>query len=96
MQDKTFPAWMSGLCLLTAMYLTEKLGEKHILGMISAAKGGSNIEMWLPPEALSQCQANKNKQDSSMWKGNVHPFLRHGIKGVFWYQGVSKKPLHLF
>ena len=89
----------SAVCFLFARELTDKLGgeQKKVFGLIQSAWGGTRIEAWSSKDALNSCnippnveEGNQEKNSNSvLWNAMMHPFLRHNIYGVLWYQGES-------
>ena len=70
------------------------MDENHVFGLISSAYGGTMIESWSSPDALDACgippqenPGNPQHSTSSLWNAMIHPFTRHNIFGVAWYQG---------
>lgn len=70
------------------------------VGLIESAVGGSQIEPWLPAEALqamgqnalqapSDRGVNPRAQPSVFYNGMIHAFCRLPLKGIIWYQGES-------
>ncbi|XP_057307116.1 sialate O-acetylesterase-like [Hydractinia symbiolongicarpus] len=88
-------AWnyFSAVCWMYGRRLHDLLNVP--IGLISSAYGGSAIEAWSSPNALSKCSIstpiddNDASQLSWFWNGMLHPFLRMTIYGVIWYQGES-------
>ncbi len=63
-------------------------------GLIQSAWGGTRIEPWTPPEALTACGVPPNVEEgaphnsnSYLYNAMIHPFVKHTIKGALWYQG---------
>ena len=68
--------------------------ENHVFGLISSAWGGTFIEAWSSPDALNACGTPPHENPDSpqnsfsyLWNAMIHPFTRHSIYGVVWYQG---------
>ena len=63
-------------------------------GLIGSYWGGTRVEAWSPPEALSECNIGpsdpteyEKHQNSALYNAMVHPYMKMGIKAVLWYQG---------
>ena len=55
-----------------------------VLGLISAAMGGSSIEEWVTDEVCDQCNAVKNAtkpRDAEMYALRIEPFAAMTLKG---------------
>ena len=89
----------SAVCFLFAREMTDKLGgdKKRVFGLIQSAWGGTRIEAWSSQDALNDCNIPPNTEEGNqeknsntvLWNAMMHPFLRHNIYGVLWYQGES-------
>ena len=87
----------SAVCFLFAREMTDKLGgdKKKVFGLIQSAWGGTRIEAWSSQDALDTCSIPPNIEEDEknsntvLWNAMMHPFLRHNIYGVLWYQGES-------
>ncbi|KAK3092040.1 hypothetical protein FSP39_024667 [Pinctada imbricata] len=84
----------SALCWLYGKQLSEHL--QIPIGLVETAYGGTVIEAWSSPDALSQCPASSKKRfvkqqnkASVLHNAMINPLLRNTIKGVIWYQGES-------
>jgi hypothetical protein len=98
--NATALADFSAVCFLTAKYLTDLMGrdKTKVIGLIESSWGGTRIESWSSRRALDRCsipqsslwmQSDPN-ENSVLWNAMVHPFLRHSIYGVLWYQGKGR------
>ena len=89
----------SAVCFLFARQMTDRLGgdKKKVFGLIQSAWGGTRIEAWSSQDALDACNIPPNVEEGNqeknsnkvLWNAMMHPFLRHNIFGVLWYQGES-------
>jgi len=81
----------SAICWLFGRNLFIKHGRP--IGLIDATWGGTRIEAWSGPDALSVCALEKSEQDpndaSALWNAMIHPLLSFPIYGAIWYQGES-------
>jgi len=87
--DELLVKSFSAVCLLTAMYLADVLGSNHVIGLIAAYQGASHIEKWMPQQSLEACNVERQESNSELWQPFVEPYLKHTIKGVWWYQGMT-------
>ena len=91
----------SAVCFLFARSMTDRLSpageDKRVFGLIhSSWSGNSRIESFMSQDALDACNVEPNVEpgdgshnsNSYVWNAMVHPFLRHNIYGVLWYQGI--------
>ena len=86
----------SAICFMYARYMTDQLqratGKTPILGLISSTYNTSPIEAWMSPESLKACRVNNKNNlfdNSQLYNRMIHPFIRHTIKGILWYQGEA-------
>ena len=72
--------------------------ERRVFGLIhSSWSGNARIESFMSQDALDACNVEPNVEsgdgshnsNSYVWNAMVHPFLRHNIFGVLWYQGMN-------
>ena len=85
----------SAICFLYAKYLSDIiLGRNHTFGLISSDVCGTRIEAWSSKEALNECNITDYKyppneifSHSALFNAMIHPFIRHDIHSVLWYQG---------
>ncbi|XP_071115304.1 sialate O-acetylesterase-like [Haliotis cracherodii] len=83
----------SAVCWLYAQYLFPH--RKYPLGMVESAWGGTSIEAWSSPDALSICPSKRKRgpsADSILWNSMMNPFTHMTIYGVLWYQGEHNAP----
>ncbi|OWF44709.1 sialate O-acetylesterase-like [Mizuhopecten yessoensis] len=83
----------SAVCWLFGKRLSSQFG--YPIGLIESNFGGTKIELWSSPDALSQCSSRKranNIANSGLWNGMISPLLRNTIYGTIWYQGESNTP----
>lgn len=70
------------------------------LGLIATDWGGTPVEAWSSPDALSMCsekpkttppKGSLQNQDSpsALWNAMIYPFLNMTVKGAAWYQGEA-------
>jgi sialate O-acetylesterase len=73
------------------------------VGIIQSSWGGSNIETWLPSEALprppeetaAEPQATPGPfMTNRLFNAMIHPLLPVALRGVIWYQGESNVGAH--
>ncbi|KAK3091603.1 hypothetical protein FSP39_021102 [Pinctada imbricata] len=87
--------YFSALCWLYGKQLSQHLN--YPIGLVETNWGGTPIEAWSSPDALSQCPAPSTKRaafrdshkPSWLYDGMIYPLLRTTIKGAIWYQGES-------
>ena len=98
----------SAVCFLFARSMTNRLSpageDKRVFGLIhSSWSGNSRIESFMSQDALDACNVEPNVEsgdgshnsNSYVWNAMVHPFLRHNIYGVLWYQGIINHIKHI-
>ena len=92
----------SAICLIHAEQLTDTLrrewGVTRHFGLIMSTLSSSMVEHLGPREAVEKCYASNeeivgrfNHRDfpfSCGYNAMFHPFIRHTIKGMLWYQGT--------
>ena len=84
----------SAVCLLTARYMADTLGNDKVFGLIESSWGGTVIEAWSTPKGLDNCQIeNSNDEEpqlanSVIYNAMIHPLLKMSIYGVLWCQGT--------
>eukprot|EP00935_MAST-01C_sp_MAST-1C-sp1_P000171 g171.t1 len=61
------------------------------VGLIATTVPGTNIELWSPPEALTQCPNNTHalNNPSFLFNGMVAPLTSTSVRGFIWYQGEA-------
>jgi sialate O-acetylesterase len=73
------------------------------VGIIQSTWGGSNIETWLPAEALSRPPEETGPEPKAvpgpfmtnrLFNAMIHPLLPVALRGVIWYQGESNASAH--
>ena len=82
----------SGLGFIFGKVLSEQLKAQDMprtVGVIQAGKGGTPIEQFANQWAIAKCFRKGKKELSKVYNALIHPFVRHSIKGVLWYQGES-------
>ncbi|XP_061169386.1 sialate O-acetylesterase-like [Saccostrea echinata] len=83
----------SAVCWLYGKYLSQHFN--YPIGLVETNWGGTRIEAWSSPDALSACSGaqGRRKRDynsnSQLYNAMINPLLRNTIKGVIWYQGES-------
>ncbi|XP_048767648.1 sialate O-acetylesterase-like [Ostrea edulis] len=83
----------SAVCWLYGKYLSQHFN--YPIGLVDADWGGTRIEAWSSPDALSACSGfsghRKRNQNSNnqLYNAMIYPLLRNTIKGVIWYQGEA-------
>ncbi|XP_061169385.1 sialate O-acetylesterase-like [Saccostrea echinata] len=82
----------SAVCWLYGKFLSQHFN--YPIGLVETNWGGTRIEAWSSPDALSACagvHGRKRNQysNSQLYNSMVYPLLRNTIKGVIWYQGES-------
>eukprot|EP01121_Diplochlamys_sp_Union-15-3_P000221 TRINITY_DN10225_c0_g1_i1.p1 TRINITY_DN10225_c0_g1~~TRINITY_DN10225_c0_g1_i1.p1 ORF type:complete len:488 (-),score=93.08 TRINITY_DN10225_c0_g1_i1:60-1523(-) len=89
-----FKIWtyFSAVCWFFGKSLQDNLDKTLPIGLVSSNWGGTIIQTWSSPQALSQCpQVNPNlpppNQPSLLWNSMIVPLLPMTIKGAVWYQG---------
>jgi sialate O-acetylesterase len=85
-------AGFSAICWLFGRDLFRKYGRP--IGLIETNWGGTRVEAWSSPEALSQCftnvgGANPPNGASQLYNAMIHPLIPLPIYGAIWYQGES-------
>jgi sialate O-acetylesterase len=69
------------------------------IGIITSSIGGTNIDIWLAPEGLTDIPVIHPlySQEILPWgpfsafNGMVHPLAPYGVKGMIWYQGENRE-----
>ena len=82
----------SGLGFIFGKVLSERLkaqGMPRTVGVIQAGIGGTPIEQFADQWAIAKCFGESKTELSMAYNALVHPFVRHSVKGVLWYQGES-------
>jgi sialate O-acetylesterase len=84
--------WMMPLTP-TAYYFAAKLRRDLDVpvGLIISAVGGSQIQRWMPAEAVKGLNLDSESSDGAgaLYNAMIHPLRKFTIKGVIWYQGES-------
>lgn len=99
--------YVSALCWFYGKELAD-MNPGVPIGLISNNWGGTIVQAWSSPDALSKCKPpspEPNKvitytdedqvnpnQNSVLWNAMIFPFLSMTIKGAIWYQGESNVP----
>ncbi|XP_025099745.1 sialate O-acetylesterase-like [Pomacea canaliculata] len=86
---------LSAVCWLFGEYLQPHLN--YPIGLVQTSRGGTSIEAWSPPEAISVCPSNPFNNEPEccpqrplvLWNAMIHPFLNMTIFGAIWYQGET-------
>jgi len=87
-------AGYSAVCWLFAKNLFMKYGRP--IGLVQTCWGGTRIEAWSSPQALSECFATVPpgtgaNAASVLYNAMIHPFNPMPIFGAIWYQGESNQ-----
>jgi len=90
----------SAVCWFFGKQLSNAL--KIPIGLVSSNWGGTIIQAWSSPDALSKCTAEKHfkvghkvsskldpNHNSLLWNAMISPLLPMTIKGATWYQGEA-------
>ncbi|KAK7478874.1 hypothetical protein BaRGS_00029855 [Batillaria attramentaria] len=87
----------SAVCFLFAESLQPHLN--YPLGLVESSWGGTTIEAWSPPEALSDCPTVHYDPSTCcphdplvLWNGMIYPLREMTIYGALWYQGEANLP----
>jgi sialate O-acetylesterase len=96
-------AYLSATCWFWAKATYDTYGVP--LGLISTNYGGTAVEWWSSPDALSKCNHGVGHSapfqntaenpltvgisNSQLWNAMIVPFLRTTIFGALWYQGEA-------
>jgi len=89
--------YMSAVCWLYGRMIHQALNGRP-MGLIATSWGGTNIELWMPPQALQDCKISNGNlnidgaptlNNSNLFNSMIYPFTRMTIYGVIWYQGES-------
>jgi len=84
------PQWgyFSAVCWFFGRDVHDALGGKVPIGLISNNWGGTPIQHWSSPQALSAC---KTGADSVLWNAMMVPYTvgPMSLKGFTWYQGEA-------
>lgn len=86
----------SAVCWLFGRDLQRALSPPRPIGLVEATLGGTPIQSWSSPEALSACKHLNTSWEwpasttgSELFNGMVAPLLQTTIKGAVWYQGEA-------
>ena len=95
-------AYMSAVCWLYGRMIHTALGGRPI-GLIATSYGGTPIELWMPQQAVKDCNippynshpvqsfdkpsTKLQAYHSLLFNTMIYPFMRTVIYGVIWYQG---------
>jgi sialate O-acetylesterase len=84
--------WMM-LLSPTAYYFAARLRRDLDVpvGLIISAVGGSQIQRWMPVEAVNglNLDSDSSAGAGALYNAMIHPLRKFTIKGVIWYQGES-------
>jgi sialate O-acetylesterase len=61
------------------------------VGLIISSVGGTQIQRWMPVEAVNGLKLDSESSDGAgvLYNSMIHPLRKFTIKGVIWYQGES-------
>lgn len=79
--------YMSATCYLYGLHLHKAL--KVPVGLLNTNWGGTIIQSWTTPAALTQCGDSTAMQASHLYNAMIAPLLNQTIKGAVWWQGES-------
>jgi len=84
----------SAVCWLFAKNLFIKYGKP--IGLVQTCWGGTRIEAWSSPQALSQCFSTVSPGEganaaTALYNAMIHPFIPMPVFGAIWYQGESNQ-----
>ena len=71
------------------------------VGLLQAARGGSQIEAWMPNETLKLCAEESLSGGAvpgdygALFYGMVAPFANYSVRGWLWYQGENNVYGHM-
>ncbi|XP_046365448.1 sialate O-acetylesterase-like [Haliotis rufescens] len=80
----------SAVCWFFGEYLYPE--RKYPIGLIESQWGGTPIEAWSSPDALSACSHHTKRGPhaaSVLWNPMINPLLDVTIYGAIWYQGEA-------
>jgi sialate O-acetylesterase len=79
----------SAVCYLTAKELVQRqIGQKYPIGLVFSAVGGTEVQQWMPKDALTDC-ANTTRDPSKvsgLFNGMIAPLVGYSLKMTLWYQ----------
>ena len=95
----------SAVCYFAARELYNQLGGDRPIGLVQSCVGGTRVEAWSSPDALSQCAPAAPEPNCSayppgvnscsvLWNGMIAPILPMRFSAVLWYQ-VRSVPVHM-
>ena len=95
-----FESYFSATCYWTGMHIYDSLNGTIPLGLVQSSYGGSVVDAWTSPDALSKCgplvplPAGRYENlpfnyPSVLYNAMVHPLLPMRFTAVLWYQGES-------
>eukprot|EP01052_Picozoa_sp_SAG31_P010086 SAG31_NODE_542_length_14269_cov_7.826253_14_plen_312_part_00 len=81
----------SAVCYETARQLVDRhLGNSIPVGLVWTAVGGTPLQQWMPPTALTApgCDQTPNitLRDSSLYEQIILPLTNYSHRGVIWFQ----------
>eukprot|EP00038_Savillea_parva_P009658 m.184982 g.184982 ORF g.184982 m.184982 type:complete len:648 (-) comp16291_c0_seq1:262-2205(-) len=79
----------SAVCYYFGLNTFNMLGGNIPVGLVFSAIGGTAIERWSGPDALSQCNQTGVVSQSTLWNPYITPLLPMRMSGWTWYQGES-------
>ncbi|XP_046574680.1 sialate O-acetylesterase-like [Haliotis rubra] len=82
----------SAVCWFYGEYLYPD--RKYPIGLIASDWGGTPIEAWSSPDALSACSHHTKRGPRAatvLWNSMINPLLDLTIYGAIWYQGEGNR-----
>lgn len=81
--------YFSAVCWLFGRHVSEGLGNKVPIGLVSNNWGGTAVELWSPPSAFTAC--HRTPSGGTLYNAMIHPYTigPMALTGFTWYQGES-------
>ena len=81
---KSVFSYFSAVCWVFGRNLFDALEGQVPIGLVASAVGGTAVQRWSGPDAISKCNQTGVKMQSNLWTPYIVPLLNMVSSGWIW------------